>query len=190
MPHRSKSTWLTAACARCLSTGRYVAPRGGSMRTPSDFQLARFALVSLRRAGFDARVPAPSSANPGGLPVHGAAGDDWRHNGAICRSAARIRGSFSSRSQGTCSYVLTGTEKGMQETFGRRVIYVPSSRLQPPHSERASARAAHVMVLAEREAGITRGTSWNTRSVDCVFAMAIPLTIHVLYQRRRRCSMR
>ena len=25
------------------------------------------------------------------------------------------------RAQGTCSYVLTGTEKGMQETFGRCV---------------------------------------------------------------------
>ena len=32
---------------------------------------------------------------------------------------ARSRGSCSLRSQGTCSYVLTGTEKGMQETFGR-----------------------------------------------------------------------
>ena len=155
---RLKSTSLTAACARCLFTGRSVAPRGCS--SCARLTCNACTLLFPHAAGLDARVPSASPSHSGGLPVHGTAGDDWWHNGAPGYRAARSRVSFSLRSQGTCSYVLTGTEKGMQETFGRCEFRMRRASACTDHS---LAYAAHATALAERAAETTRGISLSTR---------------------------
>jgi hypothetical protein len=145
---RLRSTWSGAASRSCLCTAK--APRERSPHTTLSFlSTIRSRIVTSRTHSISPTTLLPSKST--GFPFYfhsspvspfssaapwARAGPSSTHNFAKTQHKAPSKTLELSR---PCSYVLTGTDKGMAETFGRsRATLPPSSTTRTPTSFIAS----------------------------------------------------